>query len=1009
MLFRKYSTFLLFCMFNLFVFGQYVYTKQYTYENGLPINEILSIHKDSRNYLWVGSRFGVIVKDVETFKLMKRFDKVQFNNVSTITEDPQHNMWFGSYGRGVIKFTGQKYELINSSKGLVSDRVRKLFIYKDLLYVAAQGGVSIIDLKTNKISNPTFKKDNNVIFEAICFFQYNNKIYVATIDHGIYEVTNDKLVYVNNFNRLLNCYIYQNKLYFSTYNGFFSINVEDFFNKKNNYQKINLPNVYDQSFYKKRNVLITASYDINSGNGVVAEFKNNQFINASNYFKVNSEYPSEFIIDETKDIIQLGSLDQGIFEIHLNHFINYSTIDNKKVSEIFSINKNNYYLTPLGLYQEYENQYVLKTSRDTFYQYMQTNKSKYNWFIRQKNTDLQEINYNLKSTEIRFYKVVKSSNSFWISSNIGLFELDFNGKIIDYLPIRPYYYTIQNQQLIVANSSNGVVVFTDLKKLKYTKYADSQSNIPKDVVSITKNEHSVFFASSLDGLFKYENGIFTSYLLTNQFNEDKLRMVKCIGNDKILVATESSKVFVLKLIGEQLQIEKEIDVRNIGGEIINTINIYAGKIVIGTNRNLLIFDHNKLFTLNSELGFINKNVFSTHFNDNVLQLGVENGLYKINFKQLTANKDCNEKLIITGVKVNEQKFTDDKFLWFDLIDKKLTLNNTENNIYLDFSIVNSEFPLNNKYRYRLNPNEKWSEYFSDEFIYLRNLNYGNHKVELEITNTFNNQSKIVYLIDLKIKPPFYLNLYFILLSILTIIGIVYLFYRIKINAINTINNLKINQLNEKSNEENKRLSLERQLTETRLIALQSQMNPHFIFNVLNSIQYYILDNDVDNALNSLGRFSHLIRQMLNLSTKNEVSLNEELDFLKLYVEVENFRWKNKIDLQLVIDKSVNIYELKIPPMIIQPILENAFVHAFDQSFENPTIKIQLKLNENYLEIMIEDNGKGFIKKEHLNSTHESKALKIIEERLQLLNNNSNNLTIDSDNNGTKVTMLFKVY
>lgn len=168
----------------------------------MPANEILSVYKDSRKILWVGTRFGVFVKDMDNFKMMKRFEKVQYNNVWTIIEDRQHNVWFGSYGQGILKFTGQRFEQINTAKGLVSDRVRNLFYLDDLIYVAAQGGVSIIDTKSKKIYNPSFEKNNNIVFEAVSFFEYQNKVYVATIDHGVYEVHRDKLKLVNPFNRI---------------------------------------------------------------------------------------------------------------------------------------------------------------------------------------------------------------------------------------------------------------------------------------------------------------------------------------------------------------------------------------------------------------------------------------------------------------------------------------------------------------------------------------------------------------------------------------------------------------------------------------------------------------------------------------------------------------------------------------------------------------------------------------------------------------------------------------
>ena len=148
--------------------------------------------------------------------------------------------------------------------------------------------------------------------------------------------------------------------------------------------------------------------------------------------------------------------------------------------------------------------------------------------------------------------------------------------------------------------------------------------------------------------------------------------------------------------------------------------------------------------------------------------------------------------------------------------------------------------------------------------------------------------------------------------------------------------------------------------------------------------------------------------MLNLSTKNEISLKEEVDFLKLYVEVENFRWKNKVNFVVNIDESIDIYNVKIPPMLIQPLLENAFVHAFDQNYSNPTITLDFNKLGDLLEINIIDNGKGMIAKE-ANALHESKALKIIEERLKLLNDNkTKNIEITSDSDGTKVTLVLRI-
>ena len=989
--------------------AQFVLTKQYTYENGLPANEILSIYKDSRNIVWVGTRFGVFVKDMDNFKIMKSFEKVQYNNIWKIIEDKDHNIWFGSYGQGILKFTGQQYELINTSKGLVSDRVRNLFYLNDLIYIATQGGVSIIDTKSKKIYNPAFEKNNNIVFEAVSFFEYQNKVYVTTIDHGVYEVQPNKLKLANSYNRINYSFVDENKLYLSSNKGLKVIPINDFLNHKTNFETYDLPVFRNHNKSEKRQSILLAGYDIGAGNGIIAELRNNQILNQTDKFRIASDFPYRIFSSKTDDLIYVGSADKGLFEVHFNHFLEFSTIDNKRIIETFKINNTHYFLTPEGLYFK-QNDVVNKLiKREEFYDYMLRNKAKYKDFLNQSNKDFYEIDFNLKEKNLRFYKLIIHGNSFVIATNLGLFELNFEGNFKRYLPNRTSQFTFFNNQFIQTSPVGGILIFEDFNSLNYRAYSPEQGNVPKDVVSICKNKKAVFFGSSLDGLFKYENGKFVSYLENNQFTESKIKMIKCIGDNLLMVATEFAKVYILEVKGDELKTKKMFDIRQIGGENISSIDIFDESILIGTNRNLLVFNKGKTYMISNEQGFVNKDIHSSNFDGKIVTLGVENGFYKLNLENLFKQNNHPKKVIITSFKVNDEDYGIDKFAWFDLIDKNLKLKNNENNITINFSVVDVNFAQNFKYRYRINPDESWNEYFGDETIHLRNLQYGKYKVQLEITDTNNGTKQIIDLISLDIDEPFYLNIYFILSSILVVSLIIYRYNSNKIKTLNKFNQLKINQLNEKNRQENQRLLLERQLTETKLTALQSQMNPHFIFNVLNSIQFYILDNDIDNALNSLGRFSHLIRQMLNLSTKDEISLKDEIDFLKLYVEVENFRWNNKIQFTIEKDENVDIHRIKIPPMLIQPIIENAFVHAFDQYSLQPTINLKLALQQNFIEITVEDNGKGILNQEKGNKNYESKALKIINERLQLLNHNlDENIFISFQEKGTRVRLILKI-
>lgn len=1012
MLFRKYILLLLLLFVNQLLIAQFIFTKQFTYKDGLPSNEINCIYKDSRNILWIGTRFGIYAKDMDEFKMIKRFQEKQFVKITSISEDNEKNLWFSSNGQGILKFTGKEFNIINTKKGLVSDRVEKLFYHKGYMYVAMQGGVSIIDIKTNRVYNPSFTKQDNLIFEAVSFINYKDKIYVSTLDHGVLEVSLNKLKLINPHNRINFSLLYKENFYISSENGLSEIPIQDFLLKKSSYKNYQLPTFTDYTFSKdKKSIYLTGNFS-GTGNGMVAEIKNDKIYNQTKNFGITSDYPNKIFSDSKRNILYVGTKDKGLYEVHLDHFLNFKTINNEKIIGIYNHKHSQYFLSPFGLYLKQNDSIKSLKTRANFFYYVREKQVEFKKLKSNNNKDFIEINFNLPEDKLRFYKMISHNNFIWVATNLGIFQLNLNGDFIDYLPNRTYQFTYFKDQFIQASPQGGILIFDDIKEFKYKKYSGAQANVPSDVTTISQNDNAVFFGSSLDGLFRYSNGKFISYFLNNEFNETKIKQIKCIGNNQIMVATELAKVFILDINGDKLTVNKEYDIRDFGGINISKLDKFDDNILIGTNNALLVFKDDNLFILNEEQGFFNKNMYSLDFDGKYAYLGVEDGYYTVDLEKVTKKKSKQYKVIITRLKINDELINIDKYYWFNLIDRNLDLKNSENDISLNFSVRNTLFSKNFKFRYRLNPDDEWSEYFYDNTIYFRNLKYGKYNVQLEVTDICNSNIQVFNFINFNIAEPFYLNIYFLLLLVLTLVLIVYQYSNNKVETVKRFNELKIIQLEEKNREERKRLKLENQLSEIKMSALQAQMNPHFIFNVLNSIQYYILDNDIDNALNSLGRFSHLIRQMLNISTRNEISLSEEIEFLKLYVEVENFRWKNKISFNIDINCGIDIYNVKIPPMLLQPLIENTFVHAFDQSFLNPQVSLKFSLDENFLKIVVEDNGKGKSQItsniEEKDKLYESKALKIINERLRLFNQNQDeNITITYDEFYTRVYLLLR--
>lgn len=181
------------------------------------------------------------------------------------------------------------------------------------------------------------------------------------------------------------------------------------------------------------------------------------------------------------------------------------------------------------------------------------------------------------------------------------------------------------------------------------------------------------------------------------------------------------------------------------------------------------------------------------------------------------------------------------------------------------------------------------------------------------------------------------------------------------------------------NQEKKILTLEQNM-------LKSQMNPHFIFNSLNSIKLYIINNEKENAVYYLNKFAKLIRKILVASNEKDISLADELETMKLYMNIENIRFSNEIDFKIKIDEKINPENIRVPSLILQPFLENSLWHGLSSKTDDKRIELDIKKeSDDYITISITDNGVGrkVSHERKLNKTlqRDSVGIEITRERL----------------------------
>ncbi len=210
-------------------------------------------------------------------------------------------------------------------------------------------------------------------------------------------------------------------------------------------------------------------------------------------------------------------------------------------------------------------------------------------------------------------------------------------------------------------------------------------------------------------------------------------------------------------------------------------------------------------------------------------------------------------------------------------------------------------------------------------------------------------------------------------------------------------------------------SINEQLSNAKLDALRSQMNPHFIFNCINSIDALIQSNDKYHATVYLNKFAKLLRNILDSSKQNTVTLSKDIDTLKLYVELEQLRHENKFTAEIYTDDFLIQDDFKVPPLIIQPFVENAILHGIRyRTDNNGKLKVSVSKKNNYLQYVIEDNGVGISFHQNKKNEKTSYGIEMTIDRVKLFNNEEKasieiiDLIAQHKPIGTRVTVLLKL-
>ncbi len=1006
LLFKKSKLLFLFLLFVELAIGQQYPSRNYSTLDGLPNNSVCSILKDSRGILWVGTANGVATIQNNQIHNLYTTDGLAHNSCWAIVEDKNNNLWFGSYGGGLTFYNGKKFSVINVQNGLINNKIRKLFLYDNYIYVGTEFGISVIDINTKKIVLSTKIKGSRGLFQIMGFFEDNSNVYFGTFNDGFWKVDlNSKKIILVNHNKpdIFSLHKSKDSLFFC----YGDINNKSI-NKTNikDYFKSNISNTYfGNTIYwdfttDKRFTTYVAGNGISFSTGGIFKIENDKIINVSAQFGVDSHEVWCLNYDKQNDVLYVGTTDKGFYEIDLKKQLNYynSSFFKKDKLEVVSIanrNEKRIILHKEGLLFLNQLKIEKEIHRKDFFGFAQTK------FKKNKNISKHEyypVFSQLKIDAFEFRELKIIDNNLWVNTNIGLFKVTPNGIIADYYPFDISSFDFINPNKLIYQLSYSHIILVDEfnEKQKSTSFDLDNKNNPRDVNTIFKLGNKIIFVSKSSGLFSCQNNTFTSYYSNGIWNEKELIKATLNNKNQLVIANSFGDVFLIEDV-KKFKIIKKIERNQLIGNSISFLEYYKEYLLIGTEKGLNIYKDGKIRLVDEEQGLVNKVFTSAHRNGSILGIGTTNGFYDFDIEKYLYSKTNIPKVKITGIETNYKPIEDRYFTWFSYESNTIQLPYYENTVSINFEPQHCQYPKKLEYRYKLLGirNANWNKWSKAKNINLTFLPDGNYNLLLETKDLYSGKKASQNLLRIIVTPPFWKTSWFVALCFAFIIIIAYFIYKKRIRFI--------------EDREHAKGEIQKRLAETKMEALQSQMNPHFIFNAMNSIQNFIIDKNTNEALMYLGEFSKLIRKTLENSSKQLISLQDEINYLKSYCTLENMRLKNKVAILLEVDDTIDLVDTEIPPMLIQPFIENAFIHAFDSRSLNPTLSIHISQNNSQILIEIKDNGKG-ISNDSLSKISASKGIKLVRERIDLFQKDSTEPVkiVSVLNQGTTITLKIEI-
>ena len=951
-------------LFLFLFFQQLLIAQQFSYRNitpidGLPSSEVYDILQDRKGYMWFATDHGVARYNGKEFTNYTTEDGLLDNTVFRMSEDSKGRIWFISqsnevcyWENNVIYKTPVSFAV--HKKIRPEDVVRRFYMdASDNLWFGCADGTFVSKAKNNYTTLDfvdvfTINGINiKILDNKFAMYLSRRWGFISKLQPEPFKIIVatqfDKDVVYRTIEVLHSAYSRHPSFTSCAYSGknksiFHSVDSTIFIIQEN--KKIPVKHL--------KNMIIQLTIDdnndlwVNYKNKGVDFFKNCD-LNSNPIHILDGYTPDDEFVDHEGGI-WIATLEKGVFYIPSTTIFNYKNIPllNGRISFI----------------GDWKNKVVVSTFSDMVYEENDKHFTPIDFLCA----------YGKSEGNLNAIKTIRDTTYASFDSHLERFTTESKTKSINKNSVNWF----GGGKDFFEGPDHGLWLRTSGTLTKVNTYLEQTERLIAPFrITCSAYDGKNMYVGGKKGLYLFKDKKFISLSYKDSLLSSQIAQIAIDKNDCLWLATSGRGLLKLK-DNKVIQFNKK------DGLISNVCTAVSiddyGNIWVGTNKGLSCIRQTTkkkekwiVKNITDQNGLSSNEILKLFAQGNSIWVGTLEGLCHIDIKG-SLPSIVPPLVYISSIKVNDSLVTTQNRFPYNKNNLKFTLDP------LTFKSKDHLF------RYRIiELNNTWQETKTGEIIF-NTLPPGNYTFEAQAANIDKIWSHKSATYSFTIDKPFWLAWWFILLEILIAALVVYLIILWRTSIIRK--------------KEQEKLRINKLLAEYQMKALTAQMNPHFIFNAINSIQNFIIQNHSTLAYDYLIKFSKLIRMVLNNSKDNEISIRQELETLAIYTELEQLRFENSFNYQVSIAPELDIDSLVIPALLLQPYIENAIWHGLmPLKNRKGTITLTIIDQDGFLKITIIDNGVGraasdLIKKKIVNKNHQSMGMELTGKRIEVFGQES---------------------